>query len=243
MMPTNGVGNKDAQMTEDDPPFRYFDEAALTAAGLNRAPYDYAYVDQAIPAAHKAQVLADAPKIPHRGTYGIPNLRYGPAFDALLRDLLSVRFRRIVEKKFDIDLSPYYPTIVMMGNTSGHYNEGYAHPDTKHKIVTVILGLSPEWPYERGRLRVLRSNSRDDMAFEFPPEFGKMLMFRVCGHSYHGFLPQKGQRMSLQFCWVDSKAYARKTYFRHALSAFAKSIPGVRQLVGLAPRKFRLGGT
>jgi hypothetical protein len=48
--------------------------------------------------------------------------------------------------------------------------------------------------------------------------------------------------MSLQFCWVDSKAYARKTYFRHALSAFAKSIPGVRDIVALMPRKFRKGG-
>jgi len=229
-------------MTHNDQPFTYLDEAALISAELHRDPYDYAYVDHAISQVHKSEVTADAPKIPHRGTYGIPNLRYGPRFAAVIQDLLSPRFRQIVETKFGMDLSCYFPTIVMMGNTSGHYNEGYAHPDTKHKIVTVILGFSPEWPYERGRLRVLRSNSREDMAFEFPPEFGKMLMFRVSDKSYHGFLPQKGQRMSLQFCWVDSKAYARKTYFRHAISAFAKSIPGVRQLVGMAPRKFRRGG-
>ena len=225
-----------------EPAFTVLDENAIRDAKLRRDPYDYAYVDQAMPTSRKDEVLADAPVIPQRGTYGIPNLRYGPRFDAVLQDLLSDRFRRLVEEKFDMDLSPYYPTLVMMGNTSGHYNEGYAHPDSRHKILTVILGFSPEWPYQRGRLRVLRSNSRDDMAFEFPPEFGKMLMFRVCDHSYHGFLPQKGQRMSLQFCWVDSKAYARKTYLRHALSAFAKSLPGLRTLVALAPRKFRRGG-
>ncbi|HLN25676.1 MAG TPA: 2OG-Fe(II) oxygenase [Patescibacteria group bacterium] len=229
-------------MPISEAPFSVLDEAAIKAAALVRDPYDYAYVDQAMPLRHKDEVLADAPKIPQRGTYGIPNLRYGPNFDAVLKDLLSPRFQRLVEEKFSVDLSKCYPTIVMMGNTSGHYNEGYAHPDTKHKIVTVILGFSPEWPYERGRLRVLRSNSRDDAAFEFPPEFGKMLMFRVCDHSYHGFLPQKGQRMSLQFCWVDSKSYARKTYLRHSLSAFAKSIPGLRTLVGMMPRKFRRGG-
>jgi len=128
-----------------------------------------------------------------------------------------------------------------MGRTSGHYNEGYAHPDSKHKLFTVILGFSREWPYERGRLRVLRSNSRDDAAFEFPPLFGKMLLFKVTENSYHGFLPQKGPRMSLQFCWVDTKSYARRTYARHALSAFAKSIPGLRQLVGMMPRKLRRG--
>ena len=114
----------------------------------------------------------------------------------------------------------------MMGNTSGNYNEGYAHPDTKHKIITVLLGFSGEWPYESGRLRVLRSNDREDYAFEFAPEFGKMLMFRVCDHSWHGFLPQKGQRMSMQLCYVDSEWYvASREYIRHGISAFAKSIP------------------
>ena len=62
--------------------------------------------------------------------------------------------------------------MVMMRNTSGNYNEGYARPDSKHKILTVILGFSREWPYERGCIRVLRSDSREDAAFEFPPEFG-----------------------------------------------------------------------
>ena len=229
-------------MFDGDQPFNFLDEAALEAAPLNRDPYDYAFVDHAIPLSRKEEVLADAPHIPHRGTYGIPNLRFGPKFDGVLKDLLNPRFRRIVERKFGIDLSRAYPTLVMMGNTSGHYNEGYAHPDSKHKLFTVILGFSREWPYARGRLRVLRSNSREDAAFEFPPEFGKMLMFRVSDKSYHGFLPQKGQRMSLQFCWVDTRSYARKTYMRHALSAFAKSVPGVRQVVGMMPRKFSRGG-
>ena len=225
-----------------DAPFHYLDEQAIAAAELHREPYDYAFVEQSIPLVHKDEVIADCPNIPYKGTYGIPNLRYGPKFAAVLEDLTNPRFRKLVEQKFGMDLSKFHPTIVMMGNTSGHYNEGYSHPDSRHKILTVILGFSPEWPYERGRLRVLRSNNREDMAFEFPPLFGKMLMFRVCDHSYHGFLPQKGRRMSLQFCWVDSKFYARKTYIRHSLSAFAKSIPGLRDVVVRLPRKFRKGG-
>ncbi|OIR00332.1 hypothetical protein GALL_175850 [mine drainage metagenome] len=223
-------------------PFAVLDETSIAAAPLRTDPYDYAYVDQAMPLSRKEEVLADAPRIPHRGTYGIPNLRYGPRFKAVIDDLLNPRFRELVEEKFGVNLSGCHPSIVMMGNTSGHYNEGYAHPDSRHKIVTVILGFSPEWPYERGRLRVLRSNSRDDSAFEFPPEFGKMLMFKVSDRSYHGFLPQKGQRMSLQFCWVDSRSYVWKTYARHSLSAFAKAVPGLRHVVGLMPRKFRSGG-
>jgi hypothetical protein len=137
----------------------------------------------------------DAPTIPDRGSYALPDLKHGPAFGAVVLDLLSVRFRHLVEQKFDMDLSKCPPCIVMMGNTTDHYNEGYSHNDSKRKIVAVLLGFSREWPYERGRMRVLRSNDRDDCAFEFAPEFGRMLMFRVSEKSWHGFLPQKGQRM------------------------------------------------
>lgn len=223
-------------MLNGDAPLSMLDEAAITAAELRHDPYDFAFVEHALPPRLKDRVLADAPPIPDRGSYGLPDLRYGPAFGAVIDDLLSPRFRHLVEQKFDMDLSPYPPVIVMMGNTTGHYNEGHAHPDSKHKIVTVLLGFSREWPYERGRLRVLHSSDRDDYAFEFPPEFGRMLMFRVCEHSWHGFLPQKGQRMSLQLCYVDSEWYVRREYWRHRVSAFAKSVPVLSKVIEWAPR-------
>jgi len=223
-------------LLERDRPFALLDEAAIDAAKLWNDPYDFAFVEQAIDPSNKGDVLADAPSIPYRGSYGLPALRYGPRFGAVIDDLLSPRFKRLVERKFDTDLSAYPPVIVMMGNTSGNYNEGYAHPDSKHKIITVLLGFSREWPYERGRLRVLRSADREDFAFEFAPEFGRMLMFRVCDHSWHGFLPQKGQRMSLQLCYVDSEKYVRREYWRHSMSAFAKSVPILRKVIEWAPR-------
>lgn len=223
-------------MIEADAKFNYLDEQAIGAAELRTDPYDFAFVDHAIDLRYKDEVLKDAPVIPFRGSYAIPHMSFGARFKAVIDDLESPRFRKLVERKFDMDLSRCPTTIVMMGNTTGNYNEGYAHPDSKHKIVTVLLGFSREWPHEKGRLRVLRSEDRNDYEFEFPPEFGKMLMFRVCDHSWHGFLPQKGERMSLQFCWVDSEAYARSTYRRHRLSAFAKSNPVMRKLLQYAPR-------
>jgi len=222
-------------MADSDPPFNVLDEAAIAAAVLNRKPYDYSYVEQAVPPAQREAVLADVPAIPYRGSYGLPDLRYGPKFGAVIEDLLSPRFRHLVEQKFDIDLSHRFPVIVMMGNTTGNYNEGYAHPDSKHKIITVLVGFSTEWPYERGKLRIL--NSPDDYAFEFSPEIGRMLMFRVGDNSWHGFLPQKGERKSLQLCWVDSEWYVRKEYWRHRASAFAKANPILRKIIEWAPRK------
>lgn len=228
-------------MSNQQPPFAMLNEAAIAAASLRHDPYDFAFVDQAIDPDLKTKVLSDAPKIPDRGSYALPDLRYGPAFGTVIKDLLSERFRNLVERKFDMDLSNYPPCIVMMGNTTGHYNEGYAHPDSRHKIITVLVGFSAEWPHEKGRLRVLRSADRNDFAFEFAPEFGRMLMFRVSDKSWHGFLPQKGQRMSLQLCYVDSDWYVRKEYMRHRFSAFAKSVPLLRKIIDLAPR--RMPGT
>jgi hypothetical protein len=225
-------------MGRNDPPFAVLDEAAISAAELRRDPYDFCFVENAIPESQKDEVLADAPVIPTHGSYGLPSLRYGPRFDAALKDLLSPRFRGLVEQKFDMDLSPYPPCIVMTGNTTGKYNEGYAHPDSKHKIVTVLLGFSREWPHDRGRLRILRSSDREDYAFEFPPEFGRMLMFRVCDHSWHGFLPQKGARTSLQLCYVDSERYVRREYWRHSFSAMVKSNPISRKFLEWSPRRF-----
>ncbi|MGA7180002.1 MAG: 2OG-Fe(II) oxygenase [Thiobacillaceae bacterium] len=222
-------------MASNFPPFHALDEAAIAAAELRHDPYDYAFTENAI-ALDKDSVLADAPVIPYRGSYGLPSLRYGPAFESVIADLLSPHFRHLVERKFDMDLSGNPPVILMMGNTSGNYNEGYAHPDSKHKIVTVILGFSREWPYEAGRLRVLRSPDRNDYEFEFPPVFGNMLMFRVSDKSWHGFLPQKGPRMSLQLCYCDSESYVKKEYFRHKLSAFAKSFSPLRRIIGMMPR-------
>ena len=226
----------DTSLRMHNKPFRLLDEERIRAAILNQEPYDYAYVEQAIDPRHKEAVLADAPAIPDRGSYGLPDLCYGAKFGDAIDDLLSIRFRRLVEEKFDTDLGNCPPVIVMMGNTTGHYNEGYAHTDSKHKIITVLLGFTREWPFQRGRLRIMRSSNREDYAFEYSPEFGRMMMFRVCDHSWHGFLPQKGQRMSLQLCYVDSDLYVKKEYMRHHVSAFAKSVPVLRKVIDWAPR-------
>lgn len=230
------TGNGATMGNDDHPPgieapLSLLDETAIAAAQLRHDPYDFAFVDHAIAPGVKDRVLADAPSIPHGGSYGLPGLRYGPAFGAAIKDLLSPRFRHLVERKFDIDLSPYPPVIVMSGKASGRRGEGAAHTGSKHKIITVLVGFSPEWPHERGRLRVLRSASREDYTFEFAPEFGRMLLIRVGDHSWHGFLPHKGPRLSLQLSFVDSRRHVRWEYARHRVSAVAKSIPLLGKMI------------
>ncbi len=68
-------------MERNDPPFTLLDEAAISGAELRRDPYDFAFVENAIPESHKNEVLADAPNIPTHGSFGLPSLRYGPRFE------------------------------------------------------------------------------------------------------------------------------------------------------------------
>ncbi|MDR3423688.1 MAG: 2OG-Fe(II) oxygenase [Alphaproteobacteria bacterium] len=224
-------------MSDEESPFAYLDEAAIAAAPVNAEPYEWTFIPKAIPTYYVDEVLSDAPHIPDRGNYGLPNLKYGSRFDGVVKELLSARFRALVEKKFNLDLRNNPPVLLMMGNTTGQYNEGYAHPDSRHKVVTVILGLTREWPFERGRMRILNGPDREDYAFEYTPEFGSMLMFKSSDKSWHGFLPQKGPRMSLHLCYCDSESYVQSEYRRHRLSAFVKAIPLVGKIVGLMPRK------
>ena len=105
-------------------------------------------VDEAMPAEPEGEVLADAPVIPDRGSYGLPDLEHGPHFGEVIKDLLSARFRSLVEEKFDIDLSNQPALHRHDGQHRGNYNEGYAHPDSKHKIITVLLGFTAS-----GRMR------------------------------------------------------------------------------------------
>jgi len=114
---------KGLQITTSVSSFDFLDEAAIAAAAVHTDPYEDAFGEQAIPSIHKDAVLADAPSIPDRGSYGLPSLRYGPCFGVVIRDLLSSRFRQLMEAKFDLDLSQRPPVLLMMGNTTGHYLE------------------------------------------------------------------------------------------------------------------------
>jgi len=224
-------------MQDEDTPLTIVNEAAIAAAELRHDPYDYCFVDDALPQSRKQRVLDDAPVIPGFGGYGLADLEYGPEFGKVVDELLSDRFRSLVERKFDIDLGKCPPGVVMTGDAGGHDDEGRAHPDSKRAIVSVLVGFSREWPGDRGKLKVLRADDRDDFAFEYAPEYGKMLMFRVCEHARHGFLPQRGRRASLELSYVDSDRRAKRDPWRRSWSAYARS-PLLRKAIALAPRRF-----
>ncbi len=223
-------------------PFAMLDEQALSSVALKTDPYEHVIIPNAIKPEFKEKILADAPKITEAGSFLLDTLRFGPSFKALADDLLSERFRWHVEQKFKLPLGHLPAVLTVRGYTSG-MRDGYVHTDTKHKVITVLLYLNPEWPYPGGRLRVLRSNNIDDCAAEIAPLFGTMLIFRRSDHSWHGHLPHEGPRLSLQLNWADSASWVRRENWRHRLSAAMKvSAPALQRLscwIAGARRKLR----
>ena len=52
-------------MPDSGAEFKYLDEAAIEKLEMRASPYDWGYIDDAIPSQFKEEVLSDAPIIPH----------------------------------------------------------------------------------------------------------------------------------------------------------------------------------
>lgn len=198
--------------------------AKLAAAELHREPFEYLLVDEVLSDDCKAGIVADFPQIEKKGSFPLSRLSYGSSFKQLTDELLGPEFASAVASKFGLDLSSYPTMITVRGWSDLH--DGQLHTDSKDKLITVLLYLNPEWKTSGGHLRLLRSKNVDDYVAQVPPTIGSMVIFKRCDHSWHGFPPFEGKRMSLQMNWVKSDSYRRKERFRHEISSFMKGLVG-----------------
>ena len=204
---------------------RMLDLSQLEAARLHSEPFEYLTVGDFLQADCKAAIVADFPRIDRHGSFPLSTVQPGPAVLELVDELLGKEFEAAVGRKFSLDLSQY-PTMVTVRGQCSAKSDGHIHPDSKDKVITVLLYLNPAWEDGGGRLRLLRSKNLDDFVAEVPPTIGSLLIFRRCDHSWHGHLPFEGKRMSLQMNWVKSDRYMRQEQFRHKISSFFKSLTG-----------------
>ncbi len=197
----------------------------LHAATLSRDPFDFLYVPETIDSGELAEIVRDFPEIPAGGSFDVATLNPGPAFRRLVDEMRSDAFRAPFEEKFGIDLTPYPLHITVRGHVRS--KDGEIHTDSKEKILTGLLYLNPEWEEAGGRLRLLRDGKDiDSYAFEVPPIAGNMVVFRRGNNSWHGHLPSKARRLSLQFNWVTGDAYVRRELARHRFSGWIKRLTG-----------------
>jgi SM-20-related protein len=197
----------------------------LCAATLSTDPFDFLYVPATIDSAELTEIACDFPAVPAGGSFDVVSLESGPAFQRVLETIRSDAFRAPIEEKFGIDLSPYPLHITVRGHVRG--KDGQIHVDSKDKILTGLIYLNQDWSEPGGRLRILR-NGKDinDYALEIPPVEGNMVVFRRGDSSWHGHLPSKTQRLSLQFNWVSGDDYVRRELARHRFSGWMKRLTG-----------------
>jgi hypothetical protein len=196
---------------------------ALRATPLVSEPFPHLVVPGFVSEAGLAEINADYPQIASPGSFPTDQLVFGKAFQALLDELESDRFREVFARKFGIDLSGR-PTITTVRGRCDP-SDGKIHTDSKTKIITVLIYMNPSWEQPGGRLRLLRS-ARDlgDMIVEVPPVAGTLLAFKRSNNSWHGHEPFSGERRVIQFNWLTSQGNRQIAMLRHQTSASFKRV-------------------
>jgi hypothetical protein len=195
----------------------------VRSAKLVTQPFDYLIASSFIRPQWRAGLIADYPAIKKGGSFPLPTVKSGPEFSQLIQALDGVEFRQVVEEKFAVALGDR-PT---MFTVRGHCRrrDGKIHTDTESKIITVLLYMNTAWAAPGGRLRLLHSGTNiDDVAAEVSPTFGNLLIFRRCGHSFHGHLPFEGERRVIQMNWVTSQEFLNREAKRHGWTALIKKL-------------------
>ena len=181
--------------------------AAVDRAELQRDPFDFLVVRDAIAPAALAVLNRDYPQIDKPANYAPGDLEYGPSFAALLQELDSPDFERHVAAKFGVNLAGARKTITVRRYSEP--SDGHIHTDHWSKIITLLVYFNPSWEQEGGQLRMLRcADNIEDYSAEVPPLGGTVLAFRRSARSWHGYKRFDGERRMIQMSWVRSNRYA-----------------------------------
>ena len=181
-----------------------FNISALRSAALISDPFEFLVVPSFIGADSLDLVNSDYPEIGKPRNYRLEELEFGGAFDRFVHELTGSEFRDAIGEKFGVDLDGKPTAITVRGMCEK--SDGNIHTDSRTKIITVLIYFNKAWPYEGGRLRLLRAaDNIEDYAEEIAPVDGTLLAFRRCDHSYHGHKPFEGQRRMVQLSWVEPK--------------------------------------
>ena len=185
-----------------------------------KEPFEYFIVPNFVTPEARIEILKDYPEILDGGSFPLPTLKYGKAFEEFCDALRSPEVARIFSDKLNIDLMDLPTTMTVRGRC--RKKDGVVHTDSRSKVVTVLIYLNDGWADGGGRLRLLNSEDINDMITEVPPDAGLMVAFLNRENAWHGHLPFEGERRVIQLNWVVNEAAARSSAWRHSLSAFFK---------------------
>jgi hypothetical protein len=171
----------------------------------------------------RAGIESDFPAIAKSGSFPLASLSFGPMFGKLIDELSGQQMRKIVEKKFGLDLENKPVMVTVRGMCTAR--DGHIHTDSKSKLVTLLFYFNKSWECASARLRLLRSpNDLEDFAAEVPAEEATLVMFKNGPNAWHGFAPFHGQRRVIQVNWVTGDGVVSREQTRHRVSAFFKRL-------------------
>jgi hypothetical protein len=197
----------------------------LRATPVETVPFPFFLATRLIRPEAKAAIAADFPEVEQAGSFPLPSLEYGPAFEALMDALCGAEMTRIVKEKFGMDLSNRPVMATVRGRCVAR--DGQIHTDSTTKIITMLLYMNDHADAAKGRLRLLRSATNlDDVAYEVPADEATLLVFKNGPTAWHGFEPFSGPRRVIQVNWVTDDGVVRREQTRHRVSAFFKRLAG-----------------
>lgn len=187
-----------AELSADD----LFDYARLETTPLRTDPYDHVLVEDFVTAAAQPALIRDYPEITGPGNVEPGQVPQGPAFDLLIAELTSTRFRDAIGAKFGLDLGRTEPTIGL--RSLAEATDGRIHHDHRSKIITLLLYFNEGWDAPGGKLRICRSEDDiEDYTTEVEPLSGTLIAFHNTPTSWHGHKQHVGVRRMLQLSFRD----------------------------------------
>ena len=194
---------------------------AFRATRLEREPYDHLVVSGFLRPDAMRIIGADYPEISKAGSYPLSELKFGPAFAALIEEMRTPEMEDAFADKFDIDLAGRPIMVTVRGQCRA--KDGRIHTDSKTKLITVLIYMNVTWPDPGGHLRLLRSaKTLDDFFAEVQPAQANAVVFRCRDNAWHGHTPFVGERRVIQLNWVMDEAVVRREQRRHGFSAKLK---------------------
>jgi hypothetical protein len=206
------------------------DAARLDGAGSTVAaqPFPFLVAPAQLPAAAAEALERDFPRYEGAGFFPYQAEECGPSLVAVVEALTAPGYARALGERLGVPGPESYPPLVTICR---HLNlrHGTIHTDSRSKIASALLYLTPEWPHgSAGALRFLRRiDSIDDLAApEVPPVYGTLVAFRRTDNSFHGHLPFEGERRVIQVAWLASAEDRDRKTRRGRFSRLLKKLFG-----------------
>ena len=206
------------------------DAARLNAArsDIREQPFPFLVAHSQLPASPAEALDKDFPAYPSAGFFPYEASECGPSLVAVIESLTSPAYARELGSRLGVpDLDRYPPLVTIC--RSLNLRHGTIHTDSRSKVASALLYLSPDWPHgSPGSLRFLnRIDSIDDLAApEVLPVYGALVAFKRTDNSFHGHLPFEGERRVIQVAWLTSEKERDRKTRRGTFSRLLKKLFG-----------------